>query len=75
MPTENPNITPTLTDGPAAGRRIARHDTGAAGFSFNLPPVRILAITLSLIVSLASVAYAAASVHHLFSEYVGLAGV
>ena len=73
MTSEYPNSNFT-TDGPAASRRIARHDTGAAGFSFNLPPVRILAITLSLIVSLASVAYAAASVHHLFSEYVGLAG-
>ena len=55
---------------------ISNHPTPQntdAGFSLNLAPVRILAIALSLIVSLASVAYAAASVHHLFSEYVGLA--
>jgi len=38
-------------------------------------PTRIFAVTLSLIVGIASVAYAAASVHHLFSQYVGLAGI
>jgi hypothetical protein len=38
-------------------------------------PTRVFAVALSLIVGLSSVAYAAASVHHLFSEYVGLAGV
>lgn len=46
----------------------------AGQFSLNRVPVRALAIALSLIVGLASVAYGAASVHHLFSEYVGLAG-
>jgi len=38
-------------------------------------PTRIFAVALSLIVGIASVAYAAASVHHLFSQYVGLAGI
>jgi len=55
MPTENPNTTPTLlTDGPAAGRRIARHLMHAAYLA--APIVAALAALLVALNAAATIA-------------------
>jgi len=55
MPTENPNTTPTLlTDGPAAGRRIARHLMHAAYIAAPvLAAIAALLVTLNAAATIA----------------------
>ena len=69
MPTENPNTTPTLlTDGPAAGRRIARHLMHAAYLA-----APIIASLAALLVTLNAAATIARLMARLGADPVGQA--
>jgi len=71
MPTENPNTTPTLlNDGPAAGRRIARHgesiSLSIAGYL--AATARIIAPVVAAVVALAVILNAGAAIARLFAR-------